>query len=113
MRTSIRTTLALLAAVTAAGVFSTEALAETAWQKHHPARVHDNHRIANQNHRITQEAREGEMTHQQAHALRADDRKIRQEERDMASQDKGGHLTRADQHALTRQLNENSKDIGR
>lgn len=113
MRTPIRTTLALLAAATAAGAFSTAAMAETTWQKHHPARVHDNHRIANQNRRITQEVKEGEMTHAQAHALRADDHKIRQEERDMASQDKGGHLTRADQHALTQQLNENSRDIGK
>lgn len=112
MRASIRTTLALLAAVTAAGAFSTQAMAETAWQKHHPVRVHDNQRIANQNRRITQEVKEGEMTHKQAHALRADDRKIRQEERDMASQN-GSHLTRADQRVLNQQLNENSRDIGK
>lgn len=113
MNSILRTTLAVLVATTAAGVFSTHALAETNWQAHHPARVHDNHRIANQNHRITREVKEGEMTHRQAHALRADDHKVRQEERDMASQDKGGHLTRADQHALNQQLNENSRDIGK
>src|SRR5574337_1390644 len=105
MRASIRTTLALLAAVTAAGAFSTQAMAETTWQKHHPVRVHDNQRIANQNRRITREVKEGEMTHKQAHALRADDRKIRQEERDMASQN-GSHLTRADQHVLNQRSEE-------
>src|SRR5574337_1772201 len=92
MRASIRTTLALLAAVTAAGAFSTQAMAETTWQKHHPVRVHDNQRIANQNRRITREVKEGEMTHKQAHALRADDRKIRQEERDMARDRKSTRL---------------------
>ncbi len=113
MKASVCTALAVLAATAAAGFLSTNALAETTWQKHHPARVHDNHRIAHQNRRITQEVREGEMTHAQAHALRVDDHKIRQEERDMGSQDKGGHLTGADQHALTQQLNENSHNIGR
>lgn len=113
MKASVCTALAVLAVTTAAGFLSTNAFAETPWQKHHPARVHDNHRIANQNRRITQEVKEGEMTHSQAHALRVNDHKIRQEERDMASQDKGGHLTPVDQHALNQQLNENSHDIGK
>ncbi len=112
MKASVCTALAVLAVTTVTGFLSTNAFSETTWQKHHPVRVHDNHRIANQNRRITQEVREGEMTHSQAHALRADDRKIRQEERDMASQN-GSHLTRADQHALSQQLNENSRDIGK
>jgi hypothetical protein len=112
MKASTRIAMSVLAVTAAAGFLSSNAFAETPWQKHHPVRVHDNHRIANQNRRITQEVKEGEMTHAQAHALRADDRKIRQEERDMASQN-GSHLTRADQHALNQQLNENSRDIGK
>lgn len=112
MRSSSRNALAVLAAVAAAGFLSTNAFAETTWQKHHPARVHDNQRIATQQRRITQEVKEGEMTHQQAQALRANDRKIGQEERAMASMDHS-HLTAADQRALTQQLNQNSRAIGK
>lgn len=110
---SLQLGTAIVLLATAACAFSTSASAETHWQQTHGWRVHDNHRIANQNHRITQEVKEGEMTHQQAHTLRQDDHDTRLEEREMAAQDKGGHLTRADQHALNQQLNENSQDIGK
>lgn len=112
MSISSRRTIAVLAAVAAAGFLGTGAFAATKWQKHHPWRVHDNQRIATQQKRITQEVKEGEMTHQQAHALRADDHKIRQEERDMASMNHS-HLTAADQRTLNQQLNQNSAAIGK
>lgn len=87
------------------------ASAATPWQRNHPARTYDNARLRNQNRRITQGARNGTLTHAQAHQLRSDDHAIHQEERDMARQNPGGHLTGTEQRALNQQLNQNSSSI--
>jgi hypothetical protein len=86
--------------VTSAG----SAFAGAGFNASHPRRAEVNHRLANQNGRINQDARDGELSHSQARQLHRDDGQIRQEERDMASQDHG-HLTRADQRALNQQEN--------
>lgn len=86
--------------------------AETPWQRNHPARTVDNVRLENQNRRIHQEVRTGQIDRAQAAGLHAEDRGIRQEERTMASQN-GSHLTRADQTALRQQENGVSGQIGR
>lgn len=84
------------------------------WNRTHPARTHINHRLANQNRRITQERREGELTRGQAHALRADDRAIRAQERADARADHNhGHLNRGQINQLNGELNANSKAIGK
>src|ERR1700676_3148135 len=70
--------------------FSTAVLADTHWQQDHPRREQVNNRLANQNRRIHQEVKEGEITKSQAASLHKDDHQIRQEEQDMASQN-GGH----------------------
>lgn len=88
-----------------------EVLAESQWQKNHPRREQVNDRLANQNRRINQEVKEGELTPQQAQKLRRDDRQIRQEERDMASQN-GGHITKSEQRVLNQQENAVSRQIG-
>ena len=103
--TSLLTTAVLLSL--AAGPVS----AETAWQKTHPRREQVNDRLANQNRRIANEVKEGEITKGQARALHKEDRQIRQEERDMASQN-GGHITTSEQKVLNQQLNGVSKQIG-
>src|SRR5215470_1180190 len=86
-----------------AGAFSLvlagSAMAETAWEKAHPRRDQVNDRLENQNRRINQELKEGELTPRQAAKLHRDDRKIRQEERLMASQN-GGHITKSEQRVL-------------
>jgi hypothetical protein len=87
-------------------------LAETQFQRNHPRREQVNERLANQNRRINQERREGEITQQQAGKLHREDRQIRQEERDMASQN-GGHITRSEQRVLNQQENAVSRQIGR
>jgi len=102
-------TVSMLAALGAG--FSSSASAETQWEKDHPRRDQVNDRLANQNHRITQEVKEGEMSKAEAARLRSNDRTIRSEERAMASQDHG-HITKADQRALNQQLNANSRKIG-
>jgi type II secretory pathway component HofQ len=85
--------------------------AET-WNQAHPRRAEVNARLENQNHRINQERREGEITRGQARALHAEDHAIRNEERFMARQN-GGHITPAEQRALNQQENAVSRQIGR
>jgi hypothetical protein len=85
--------------------------AET-WNQAHPRRAEVNARLNNQNHRINEERREGEITAGQARALHAQDHLIRSEERFMARQN-GGHITRGEQRLLNRQENAVSREIGR
>jgi hypothetical protein len=78
------------------------ALAETQWDREHPRREEVNGRLENQNRRINQEVREGEITKGQAKQLHAEDHAIRQEERTMAKTN-NGHITGAEQKALNQQ----------
>ncbi len=86
--------------------------AETQWERDHPRRDQVNSRLGNQNARIQQERREGEINGAQAHALHQQDHAIRQEERGMAAQD-GGHITRGDKGMLNQQENATSHEIGK
>ena len=92
----------------AAGCFADE----TAWQKAHPRRAEVNHRLANQNKRIHQERKDGQINGRQAAQLHREDHAIRNEERTMASTN-GGHVTKAEQHALNQQENQVSGQIGK
>ena len=111
MKLTFELALAALGAMTLLTA-ATGASAQTPWQHHHPRRVEVNHRLANQNHRIRQERREGELSARQAHALHMEDRGIRGQERMYASRHHG-HLTRAEQHRLNREENGVSGQIGR
>jgi len=107
-------TRAIIMAVTSVFVFGAAggAIAATKWQQSHPRRAEVNHRLGNQDKRINQERREGELSKAQAQTLHRDDRGIRSEERTMASLD-GGHITKQDQRTLNQQENQISKDIGK
>jgi len=113
MTKSIRSVvLSAIVAVTL-GALVTPALAdETQWQKDHPRRTEVNKRLANQNARIKQERKEGEINKAQARQLHSEDHAIRQEERTMASTN-GGHITRAEKKSLNQQENQVSKQIGK
>lgn len=87
------------------------AMADTKWQRHHPRREQVNGRLNNQNRRIHQEVKEGDLSHQQAAQLHKDDHQVRQEERAMASQN-GGHITKQEQRTLNQQENGVSGQIG-
>ena len=87
------------------------AFAESNWAKNHPRRALVNQRLANQNRRIRNERKEGEITKAQARNLHREDHAIRQEERDMASQN-GGHITKQEQRVLNQQENKVSRQIG-
>ena len=109
---SIRTAAAATVATIALAGLATSAFAdETQWQKDHPRRTEVNSRLKNQNRRIRQERKEGEITKAQAQKLHAEDHAIRQEERTMASTNHG-HITKAEQKALNQQENQVSKQIG-
>jgi len=84
---------------------------ETQWDKDHPRRAEVNGRLDNQNARIHNEVKEGEMSKAQAAKLHHDDHQIRQEERAMASQN-GGHITKQEQKTLNQQENSVSRKIG-
>jgi len=109
-----RTTNVTILAVALAmlGTSMTGALAETQWERNHPRRDQVNDRLSNQNRRINNELREGEITKTQANRLHSEDRAIRHEERTMARFD-NSHITRADQRALNQQENAVSGQIGR
>ena len=93
-------------------VFAASAHADTAWQKQHPRREQVNNRLANQNQRIHNEVKAGDLTKPQAAALHQDDHQIRQEERSMAAQN-GGHITKQEQRTLNQQENANNRQIGK
>lgn len=82
------------------------------WAKDHPRRHEVNKRLGNQNKRINQEVKEGEMTQGQARNLHKEDRQIRQEERGMAAQN-GGHITKQEQKTLNQQENAVGRQIGK
>jgi hypothetical protein len=111
--TIIHKTLRVAAAASAFLALLTvaESASASTWAQNHPRRAEVNQRLANQNHRINRELREGEITRGQAHALHAQDHAIRSEERFMASQ-RGGHITGAEQRALNQQENAVSHNIG-
>jgi hypothetical protein len=69
--------LAAIAALTMS--FVDAASAQTNWNATHSRRAEVNHRLENQDRRIHQEVREGEMSHAEAAKLHRDDHKIRQE----------------------------------
>ncbi len=102
----------LFVSATVISAASVNAMAETHWEKTHPARDQVNDRLHNQNRRIHKEVKEGDLTRQQARQLHQSDRSIRQEERSMANQN-GGHITRQQQATLNQQENAVSQQIGR
>lgn len=102
---------AAIATVVLGGLIA-PAIADTQWQKNHPRREQVNNRLANQNRRIHQERKEGELTKGQATKLHREDHTIRREERAMAHTN-GGHLTKAEQKALNQQENQASRQIGK
>lgn len=101
-----------IAAVLALAGATGSAFAQSQWDKDHPRRAEVNARLANQNQRIKQERKEGEITKGQAKQLHAEDHAMRKEERTMASTN-GGHISKAEQKSLNQQENQVSRQIGK
>ena len=100
-----------IASVVMGGMVTTS-FAETQWERNHPRRDQVNDRLSNQNRRINNELKEGEINKRQANQLHREDRAIRQEERTM-SKFNNGHITDAEQKSLNQQENAVSRQIGR
>ena len=107
-----RKILTVATAMVALAGISSAAFADTRWQKNHPRREQVNNRLANQNKRIHEEVKEGDLSKGQAAKLHHEDHQIRREERAMASQN-GGHVTKSEQHVLNQQENAVSNQIGK
>jgi hypothetical protein len=112
MLKSVRTALTVAAATVALAGLASNAMADTQWQRNHPRREQVNNRLANQNKRIHQEVKEGEISKGQAAKLHREDHNIRKEERAMASTNHG-HITKTEQKALNQQENQVSRQIGK
>ena len=108
--TTTRISVTALAAALTALMASSAAAGK--WAQNHPRRAEVNARLNNQNRRINNEVKNGQISPSQANALHHEDHQIRQEERDMASQN-GGHITKAEQGVLNQQENAVSKEIGK
>ena len=90
---------------------ATGASAETRWAEHHPRQHEVLSRTARQEHRITMERREGEISARQAHRLRAADMRIAHQDRRDARIN-GGFITKGQQRHLNREENRISRHIG-
>jgi hypothetical protein len=80
------------------------------WSQNHPRRTQVNHRLNNQNDRIHNKVKDGQMSKGEASKLHHEDHQIRTEERDMASQNHG-HITKQEQKTLNQQENHVSNQI--
>ena len=111
MSKSFRTVLTAIAATVSLACLAAPAFADTAWQANHPRRVQVNSRLANQNARIHQEVKSGQISRAKAARLHAADHRIRTQERRMASRH-DSHLTRSEHARLNREENRTSRRIG-
>jgi hypothetical protein len=107
-RSAILFTSALMLAGTAAVSFADEGK----FDQTHPRRAEVNQRLNNQDQRIHNEVKEGDMSKGKAERMHKEDRHIRHEERAMASRD-GGHISKREQDKLNRQENKVSRQIGK
>ena len=108
----MKRTIAIAMTLALTGIGAVTSADAATWRANHPRRAEVNARLANQDRRIHEERREGEITAAQAHDLHAQDRAIRAEERADAAQH-NGHITAAERAQLNHQENQVSRQIGR
>ena len=89
---------------------TTAAPAAGTFAKKHPRRAEVNRRVRNQNKRINQGVKSGELTSAQAQQLKANDAAIKSQERADVKAN-GGYLTKPEQKQLNQEENANSKLI--
>ena len=107
----MNTKLFTLGLIAFLGISTTSFAQAGRWDQTHPRRAEVNSRLNNQDRRIRQERREGEISRGQAARLHRQDHRIRHEERHMAARH-NGHITRRNQARLNRQENRVSRRIG-
>jgi hypothetical protein len=107
MKNKILLTLAVLAFL---GISQATFAQDGNWAKNHPRRKEVNNRLNNQDARIHDKVKDGQMSKAEAAKLHHEDHQIRHEERSMASQNHG-HITKQEQKTLNQQENHVSKQI--
>jgi hypothetical protein len=112
MKYSIRKVMTVVALTATLATLSGNVFAETKFQQNHPRRAEVNARLNNQNRRIDNEVKDGQISRKQASVLHSEDHSIRNEERFDASLD-GSHITRAEQTSLNQQENSVRRQIGK
>ncbi len=102
----------MIALATATAIVACANTAEaSSWARHHPRQAEVLHREKHQIHRINVDRRHGDITRQQAHAMKAGDRAIaRQDHADARAN--GGHITRSQKAKLNAEENAQSRAIG-
>lgn len=111
MSKSLRTVLSAAAATVSLVCLAAPAMAQTAWQAEHPREAQVDGRLRNQDARIDQELRTGQIGPEKARRLHAADRHIRAEEQQMAAMH-GGHITAHEQARLNAEEDRVSHRIG-
>jgi hypothetical protein len=112
MNRTTRSAILFTSALMLAGTAVVSLAAEGKFDQTHPRRAEVNHRLNNQDQRIHNEVKEGDMSKGKAERMHKEDRHIRHEERAMASRD-GGHISKREQDKLNRQENKVSRQIGK
>ena len=92
--------------------FSTGSFAQSKFAATHPRRAEVNARLKNQDKRIHEEKKDGDISKAKAEELHARDHSIRATEKFDASKD-GGHITKAEKEKLNKRENNVSKAIGK
>jgi len=112
MSKTYRNAVTAVAAALSLACLAAPAMAQSAWQIHHPRRAQVNDRLAMQDARIDQEVRTGQISPAQAARLHGADERIRAQEQQMAAMH-GGHITRREQARLNAEEDRLSHRIGR
>jgi hypothetical protein len=111
MSKSFRTALTAVGAAVSLACLTAPAMAQNAWQANHLRRAQVDARLVNQDARIDQEVRTGQIGPRQAGRLHAADQRIRAHEQQMATMH-GGHITKGEQARLNAEEDRVSRRIG-
>ncbi len=84
--------------------------AESEWQKTHSGRMHVNHRLKHQEHRIESGEKHGKISSSEAAQLHAEDQSIHNQEMQDAAEHHG-HLTGSERKELNHEENVESHQI--
>ena len=109
--TAMKTTTVLFVMLTTIAASIGSAMADSQWAKNHPRRDQVNDRLHNQNQRIHNEVKQGDMSKRKAARLHHEDHAIHNQERRMASKN-GGAITPQEQQRINQEENHVSQQIG-
>jgi hypothetical protein len=104
------TLLSIMILISFLAISKSSAAQDGKWAQDHPRRAQVNSRLHNQNARVDNKVKDGQMSKAEASKIHHEDHQIRSEERSMASQNHG-HITAQEQKTLNQQENHVSHQI--